>query len=115
MIRLFTVVSPARSGTKWYSRLFTTERSFCFHELTSLYRPYPINVVGESSHSGTHLHHGHDFELAQRRVLLEAFPEYFTRLWCESRIVFVDPMKCEPSDERATRSLPIVRSHLPSV
>jgi len=43
MVTLFTVTAPARSGTKWFSDLFTTDRSFCYHELTTDIHPSPSN------------------------------------------------------------------------
>ena len=43
MDTLFSVTAPARSGTKWFSDLFTTDRSFCYHELTTDLHPYPSN------------------------------------------------------------------------
>lgn len=79
MINLFTIVSPPRSGTGWYSRLFTTSRSICFHQLTAILRPYPTNVAVEEwleVQAGAH-----DFEQHQRRRLLQGYPEYFNRLW----------------------------------
>lgn len=85
---LFTVVAPPRAGTQWYSRLFTTAVSFCFHELTALLRPYPSNwAVNEWAErqaeeqgfigglSRTY------FEPRHRRVLLQAYPDYFARHW----------------------------------
>jgi hypothetical protein len=76
---LYTIASPGGSGTKWYSRLFTTGRSYCFHELTTILRRSPVNVVelerlAEQSRS-------HDFEQAGRRFVLEGFPQYFDRLF----------------------------------
>jgi len=79
MVYLFTVAAPARSGTMWFSRLFTTDHSFCYHELTTLLRPFPSNVA---------LHDwlqpwvaDHDFEQSQRRWVLTCYPTYFERLW----------------------------------
>ena len=43
MVTLFTVTAPPRSGTKWFSDLFTTDRSFCYHELTTDIHPSPSN------------------------------------------------------------------------
>lgn len=76
---LFTVVAAPRSGTQWFSRLLTTDRSFCYHELTTLIRPHPTNVIldqwftkqcgpGES-------------DARHRRWLLQCYPDYFARLW----------------------------------
>jgi len=76
---LFTIASPGRSGTMWYSQLFTTAGSHCFHELTTLIRRYPTNIVlGDRMERETA-----DLERdpAQRRFPLEVFPEYFGRLW----------------------------------
>src|SRR5947208_16368991 len=79
VIYLFNVASPPRSGTKWYAELFTVDHSYCYHELTQLLRPYPSNLAlldrlrGELG--------DHDFEQTQRRLLLQAFPQYFERLW----------------------------------
>ena len=79
MVTLFTVTAPARSGTKWFSDLFTTDRSFCYHELTTHLHPYPSNValdgwlreeIGNS-----------DSEDGQRRLVLQGYPDYFKRLW----------------------------------
>ncbi len=79
MIYLFTVAAPARSGTMWYSRMFTTERSFCYHELTTLLRPYPSDraLLDWFKNHVT----DYDFEQSQRRLVLQCYPEYFTRLW----------------------------------
>jgi Sulfotransferase family len=79
VIYLFTVVAPPRSGTKWFAELFTTERSYCYHELTTLLQPYPANRALIEAVSAQIV--GHDFEQAQRRLLLQAFPQYFARLW----------------------------------
>jgi hypothetical protein len=78
-ITLFLVAAPPRSGTQWYSQLFTTERSYCYHELTSLLRPYPTNWVAVDR-LFTELA-GQAFDHRQRRMLLEVFPEYFRRHW----------------------------------
>jgi hypothetical protein len=77
--RLFVVASPGRSGTSIYSRLLTTPRSTCFHELTSRLRRYPANVVAidRLEHEAA----DHHFEAAQRRLVLEAYPTYFGRMW----------------------------------
>jgi hypothetical protein len=63
----------------WYSRLFTSGNSYCYHELTSLYQPYPTNLARYEWLETEVRDHG--FELAQRRMLLQGFPEYFARLW----------------------------------
>lgn len=79
MIRLFTVIGPPRSGTKWYAELFTTAESFCYHELTTLIHPYPSNVALEEWFSQQVSDHSD--EEAQRRWLLQCYPTYFSRLW----------------------------------
>jgi hypothetical protein len=63
----------------WYSRLFTTERSYCFHELTRILRRHPSNeAMIEHLRRQTQ---DHDDAEAGRRLLLEGFPEYFARHW----------------------------------
>jgi hypothetical protein len=79
VIYLFTVASPARSATKWYSELFTTDRSFCYHQLTGLLEPWPTAVALQEWLEAQV--EDHDFEQAQRRMLLQGFPHYFARLW----------------------------------
>jgi hypothetical protein len=79
MIYFFTVAAPARAGTMWFSRLLTTEHSFCYHELTTLLHPYPSNVALVEWYLGQVA--DHEFEQAQRRWLLQCYPEYFARLW----------------------------------
>lgn len=79
MIYLFTVAAPARSGTQWFSRLFTMEHAFCYHELTTLLQPYPSN---EALHQWLRAQTAdHDFEQMQRRWLLQCYPTYFARFW----------------------------------
>lgn len=79
VIHLFTVAAPSRAGTTWFSRLFTTQHSFCYHELTTLLRPYPSNHAvlewfqDQTATSG--------FEPAQRRWILHCYPTYFARLF----------------------------------
>ena len=79
MIEFFAVVAPARAGTTWFSELLTTDRSFCYHELTALLQPYPSNLALHDWFKQQVVDHG--FELAQRRWLLQCYPTYFTRLW----------------------------------
>jgi hypothetical protein len=75
---LFTVASPGRSGTMWYARLFTTPRSHCFHELTTVIHRYPTNfVVGDRIEGEVA---DHSPEQADRRRVLEGFPVYYQRL-----------------------------------
>lgn len=79
MIYLFTVAAPARSGTKWYSDLFTTDRSFCYHELSALVQPFPSNIALYQWLEAQTA--DHDSEQTQRRMLLQGFPGYFPHLW----------------------------------
>ena len=83
MIHIFVVASPPRSGTTWYSELFTTDRSYCFHELTNLLRPEPGNQVLDQWLSNAASDHG--FEALQRRSILQTYSEYFLRHWEQSR------------------------------
>jgi hypothetical protein len=78
VITLFGIVTPVRSGTTWYANLFTVDDVFCFHELTSATRPYPVNTVQNGAVLAAA--RDHDFEQVQRRRLLDASPEYFARL-----------------------------------
>lgn len=74
----FAVVSPPRSGTKWYSKLFSHEDVHCFHELTTLIQPWPVKAVYRDAFFRET---GEDeFEQRQRRFFLEAYPRYFSRL-----------------------------------
>jgi hypothetical protein len=76
---LFTIAAVPGAGTTWYARLFTTDGSFCYHELSTILRPYPSNLAfGEWL---AHRTDDHDFEQAQRRLVLEGFPDYFKRHW----------------------------------
>ncbi|MGH7867007.1 MAG: sulfotransferase [Candidatus Dormibacteraceae bacterium] len=84
MIYLFFVAAPARSGTKWYSDLFTTDRSYCFHELGNLIHPEPTNQVLDEWLRAQAA--DHDFEHLQRRSMLQLYPDYFLRHWEQSRI-----------------------------
>jgi hypothetical protein len=79
MIYLFTVAAPARSGTMWLSRVLTTAHSFCYHELTTHLHPYPSNIVLDDW-LGQQVADS-EFELAQRRWVLQCYPDYFARLW----------------------------------
>lgn len=79
MTSFFTIVSPARSGTMWFSRLLTTEYSYCYHELTSFMLRFPRNIVLFDRFTLSVA--DHPFEQAQRRWLLQHFPTYFQRLW----------------------------------
>jgi hypothetical protein len=79
MIYFFTVASPARSGTKWFSSVFTTRNSFCYHELTTHLLPYPANIAMDEWL--VEQVKDYEFELAQRRWILQCYPEYFARLW----------------------------------
>jgi hypothetical protein len=79
MIYLFAVLAPPRSGTKWFSKLFTMEHSYCFHELTTHLRPYPSNITLQEWLKNQV--EDHPFEEAQRRAILQCYPEYFSRLW----------------------------------
>ncbi len=77
MIRLFRIVAPPRSGTMWFSRVLTTEKSYCYHELSTHIHPFPSNVafgqwIGESSKDWP-------FEDFQRRAILQTYPKYFAR------------------------------------
>jgi hypothetical protein len=79
MIYLFTVAAPARSGTQWFARLFTTELSFCYHELTTVHRGLAgICVLEDTAEPWLA---DHDFEQAQRRYVLQWLPDYFPRHW----------------------------------
>lgn len=75
------VASPGRSGTMWYSRLFTTPSSRCFHELTTRLLPYPAGITACDRLRAATGDHGH--ALAGRRTVLEAFPRYLERLLAE--------------------------------
>jgi hypothetical protein len=79
VIPVFGIVSPVRSGTTWYSRLFTHEDVFCYHELTLLLEPYPINTVLNATLRAAW--EDHEFEQQQRRRFLDGYPNYFRRLW----------------------------------
>lgn len=79
MVQLFRVVAPARSGTMWFSQLFTTEYSFCYHELSTHIHPYPSNVAYESWIKEQT--DGWEFDETQRRAMLQVYPRYFARLW----------------------------------
>ncbi len=79
MITLFTVVAPPRSGTKWFSRLLTTDRSFCYHELTAMLQPYEAHPALNAWIKEQVADHSP--ELAQRRWVLQRYPEYFARHW----------------------------------
>jgi hypothetical protein len=63
--------------------LFTTERSYCFHELSNLLRPYPSNYA--LTHWIAEQAYDHDFEQLQWRMLPQGFPEYFLRHWERAR------------------------------
>ena len=80
MIYLFTVAASPRLGTKLYSRLLTTQQSYCYHQLTALLHPYPSNWtlkdVGFPPQADDH-----NFEQAQRCGVLECYPDYYARLW----------------------------------
>ena len=76
---LYTVASPARSGTMWFSKVLTAGPSFCFHELTTHLLLYPSNLgMDEWFHE-----HVTDptSDLSQRRWFLQCYPQYFARLW----------------------------------
>jgi hypothetical protein len=79
MIFLFAVVAPPRSGTQWFSRLLTTEHSFCYHELSTHLHPFPSNLA-LNKWLETHTK-DHSFEQAQRRLVLQGYPDYFARHW----------------------------------
>lgn len=82
MIYFFTVVSPPRSGTQWYSQVFSIEHSFCFHELTTRLRPYPSNIALSEYLAVQAV--DHTYEQGQRGRILQSFPEYFSRHWEQS-------------------------------
>jgi hypothetical protein len=75
----FTVASPGRSGTKWYSEVFRTDDSYCFHELTTACRRYPVNIAMIDRLAADVA--GYPADDAARRLVLEGFPDYYTRLW----------------------------------
>jgi len=79
MIYLFAVAAPPRSGTMWFSRVLTTEHSFCYHELVTHLHPYPTNLVlGQWFQEQVT---DSSYELAQRRAILQCYPDYFARHW----------------------------------
>ena len=74
----FTVAAATRSETRWYAARFTTRRSFCFHELTSILDRYPTNLATiDAFERGLG---DHDLSQLGRRLVLDAFPDYFSRL-----------------------------------
>ena len=79
MIYLYTIASPARSGTKWFSKVFTIDYSFCYHELTTHLHPFPSNVALDDWL--IEQVEDYDYESAQRRWILQCYPDYFARLW----------------------------------
>ena len=83
MIYLFTVAAPEGSGTKWLAEALTTEHSYCYHEVSAHWYPSPVL---ESLTDWLRVQaSGQGFEPAQRRSILQAFPEYFARLWERAR------------------------------
>jgi hypothetical protein len=88
MVSLFTVCAPARSGTMWFSRLLTTERSYCFHELAPglVLRDPHVELLVRPRISESEPTSGPEFERAQRRGLLEACPGYFREQFARARI-----------------------------
>jgi hypothetical protein len=63
----------------WYSRVFTLEHCYCFHELTTLLQPFPSNIT-LTDWLKPHIE-DHEYTQAQRRWLLQLYPDYFKRLW----------------------------------
>ena len=75
----FAVVSPPRSGTRWYASLLSHGDVHCFHELTTLLQHWPVKAVYEDAFRRETS--SHEFEQRQRRFFLDAYPRYFSRLW----------------------------------
>jgi hypothetical protein len=67
----------------WYSRMLTTEGSYCFHELSTQLSPYPANVMAEYWLE-TQME-GMDLEAKRRRMVLQTFPRYFHRFFGRMR------------------------------
>jgi hypothetical protein len=63
----------------WYSRVLTTEASYCFHELSTHLNPYPSNIMAEVSLAEKM--EDWDPEAKRRRILLQGYPRYFSRLF----------------------------------
>lgn len=78
MTSLFAVVSPPRSGTKWYANLFTDGEVYCYHELTTLLGRWPARAALDRTLRRETASDG--YEQQQRRVFLDAYPRYFSRL-----------------------------------
>ncbi len=79
MISLFAVVSPPRSGTKWYAKLFSDRDVFCFHELTTLLHAWPARAILRHAFDKDASTHSDD--QLWRRFFLDASPSYFNRLF----------------------------------
>jgi hypothetical protein len=84
LIHLFTIACTDASTPGWWSRALDSERSYCFDRLTNLIEP-------DSNHDARFawldtLAAGEDDDTAARFDILRGWPEYFARLWEQSRV-----------------------------